>query len=172
LTLQQIAEAISARGADNDDSPTINGCTSIFQDAVEKAKVPKEALRAVDFVAVEMGCDVHISTNAKSGWVKEALKNNKVYSIRSVLGRDDGEKRSHLQKIFDSSSTRYIAMIVVGDNPHDFIGEVADKDVQIVKVAVNVDPDKEDGFKNVGVDIIEHGPLTVQVMKNALGKVK
>ena len=171
LTPKQIAEAISARNL-NRELPEIKGCYSIFQRMFENAKIPDEAREAMDFVKVGRGCDIHVSTNAEPSWVWKALKNNGLFYILSVLGRDDGRKETHLQKIVNAWGKNYTDIIVVGDNPHDFLGNLDNDGIQIIKVAVNVAPGRVEEFQNVGVNIIEPGPLTVQVMKNAFKKVK
>lgn len=167
ITPQKIREAISAGGIDK-ASPAIKSCFGIFQQVVENAVISREVAEAL-VIAKESGYDIYISTNAVSEWVRKALKNNRLYVVKSVFGRNNDLKENH-PKIIADKYGGYDTLVFIGDSPHDFLVNI--DGARTLKVAVKVDPSREKEFKDVGVDIIEHGPLTVQVMKTILEKVR
>ena|GEM_PF-2260397 len=168
ISPEKIAEAISGRNTADVDPSVIKGCFEIFQQAVENSRVLLSASEAIDYATEKIGCsDLYISTNADSAWVVMALQRNRMNYFRSVLGRRDGTKEEHFRKIIGMGCRAYRTVIIFGDNPHDFPRNVGNG-IRVIKVAVNVGPEERSRFDGIGVNIMVEGPLTADVMEEAL----
>ncbi|MDD4531619.1 MAG: hypothetical protein PHH21_02860 [Candidatus Pacebacteria bacterium] len=169
LSPEQIREAVSGRKITAGIGPSvIKNCFKIFQQAVENSPILPGASEAIAYAVQKIGCgNLYVSTNADSDWVVTALQRSRMNYFRSVLGRNDGTKEEHFRKILGMGCRAYGAVIIFGDNPHDFPRNVGNG-IRVIKVAVNVSPEEKSRFDGIGVNMLVEGPLTAEVVEKAL----